>query len=125
VKTPVKLGLFGLALVLIFAAAWGAGSLAGPSRPGAADTDGHGQQHEEAAGAARVPGGLQVAQDGYRLEVTSTQLSTTDRKPFTFKVIGPDGKPVTAYTVRTAQFSAATHGVTAPAPQTTPSGHGH
>lgn len=103
-KTPVKLGLFGLGLVLIFAVAWGAGSLAGPSRPAAADphdqmadSGGHGQTHEETVGAVQVPGGLQVAQDGYRLELTSTQLSTTDSQPFTFKVIGSDGRPVTAY----------------------------
>jgi hypothetical protein len=95
VNTPAKLGLFGLGLVLIFATAWGAGALFGPSRP---EQPAHGSSHEEAAQGVSVPGGLQIAQDGYRLELTSTHLSTTDSQPFTFKVIGPDGKPVTAYT---------------------------
>ncbi|HEX6686856.1 MAG TPA: hypothetical protein VF062_29085 [Candidatus Limnocylindrales bacterium] len=101
-RTPVKLGLFGLALAVTFAAAWGVGSLAGSSTtgtPGEAG-DGHGEQHEEGQVQAqsKTPGGLQVAQDGYRLELTSAGLSTTDSQPFTFKIIGPDGKPVTAYT---------------------------
>lgn len=102
-KTPLKLGLFGLALVVAFAAAWGVGSLAGPAAqtPGQAE-DGHSDSHDEGQGQmqaqTKTPGGLQVAQDGYRLELTSTQLSTTDAWPFTFKVIGPDGKPVTQYT---------------------------
>jgi hypothetical protein len=98
VKTPVRLGLFGLSLVLIFAAAWGAGSLAGPSRA-VPQPEAHGPSHQdETAAQPKVPGGLQVAQDGYRLELTSTHLSTSDSQPFRFKVIGPDGQPVTAYT---------------------------
>ena len=96
-KTPVKLGLFGLGLVLIFAVTWGIGSLAGPLQP-TETAEAHGPSHESPQAKAQVPGGLQIAQDGYRLELTSTRLSTTDSQPFTFKVIGPDSKPVTAYT---------------------------
>jgi hypothetical protein len=99
VRTPLKLGLFGLGLVLTFAMAWGAGSLWGP-RTTQQPTQAHGPAHEapEQERQTEQPGGLQIAQDGYRLEPTSTQLSTTGDRPFTFKVIGPDGRPVTAYT---------------------------
>ncbi|HCT77610.1 MAG TPA: hypothetical protein DGG94_19750 [Micromonosporaceae bacterium] len=101
-KTPVKLSLFTLSLVVVFAVAWGAGSLAGPFNLGSdsVDTAGHSQEHgsPQANAAAKVPGGLQIAQDGYQLALVSTQLSTVDSQPFTFRVIGPDGKPVTAYT---------------------------
>src|SRR5688572_14549008 len=92
---PVKLALFGLGLVLLFAASWGVGKLAGPvSRPAAA---GHGHTDPPAAATA-IPGGLQIAQDGYRLELTSPVLSTQDIQPLTFRVLGPDDKPVTDYT---------------------------
>ncbi|WP_117208126.1 hypothetical protein [Allorhizocola rhizosphaerae] len=98
-KTPAQLGLFGFGLVAVFAVAWGAGTLAGPIAAPSEGDAAHGGGHEEPAGSpVKIPGGLQVAQDGYRLELTTPTLSTVDAQPFTFKVIGPDGKPVTAYT---------------------------
>lgn len=51
-----------------------------------------------AATASAVPGGLQIAQDGYRLDVATATLSTVDAQPFTFRVLGPDGGPLTTYT---------------------------
>lgn len=94
-KTPVKLSLFGLSLVVIFAVAWGAGSLAGPFRTTEEAT------HHSAPDAepAKVPGGLQIAQEGYQLQLLNNQLSTVDSQPFAFKVMGPNGKPVTEYTM--------------------------
>ncbi|MEV0718508.1 hypothetical protein, partial [Asanoa sp. NPDC050611] len=50
------------------------------------------------AAAVEVPGGLQVAQDGYRIEPVSQALSTTGAQPLRFRVVGPDGEPVTDYT---------------------------
>jgi hypothetical protein len=101
VNAPAKLGLFGLTLLVVFAVAWGGGKLAGPIGPSdAAHTEpgGHGDAHPPAGGAPKVPGGLQVAQEGYRLELAGHTVSTVESVPFAFKVIGPDGKPVTAYT---------------------------
>jgi hypothetical protein len=46
---------------------------------------------------AAMPGGLQVAQDGYRLVPATAELSTTDPAEFRFQIVGPDGKPVTAF----------------------------
>lgn len=100
-KTPVKLGVFVLTLLVVFGAAWGVGWLAGPRTTPATAEPEHGQQHDtpaEPATAGKVPGGLQISQDGYRLELAAKQLSTAGEKPLSFRIIGPDGKPVTAYT---------------------------
>lgn len=104
-KAPAKLSLFGLGLLLILVASLGAGRLVGTFGPASAEADmnpgnGHSQGHETSAPAAAPAGagGLQIAQDGYRLDLASTVLSTADTAPFTFKVISPHGNPVTAYT---------------------------
>jgi hypothetical protein len=67
VKVPVKLSLFGLGLVAIFGAALGVGRLVGPTN------------------------------NGYRLVPATNQLSTTDPADFRFQIVGPNGKPVTAF----------------------------
>jgi hypothetical protein len=100
-NTPAKLGAFGLGLAVVFTAALGLGRTVGPS-PAPAATAAHNQHGEptSAAGtaAAAVPAGLQVAQDGYRLQPISTTLAVGDAQPFQFRILGPDGTPVTDYT---------------------------
>lgn len=88
----MKLGAYALGLVVVFGAAAGAGRALGPEieEPPA--------HHAAEPSTAHVPGGLQVAQDGYRLTPITTGLSTGDAEPFRFRVLGPDGMPVTAYT---------------------------
>lgn len=98
---PTKLGLFALVLLAIFAGAWGVGRLVDPGAvapAGAHEEDGGGDGSHEEMAEVKVPGGLQIAQDGYRLEPATTRLSTSDDQVFRFRVIGPDGKPVTSYT---------------------------
>jgi hypothetical protein len=96
VKAPVKLGVFALTLLVVFGAAWGVGRLVGPRTTQAAPAPAHsGQEHVEEV---KVPGGLQISQDGYRLEVLTRELSAKDAETFSFRVTGPDGKPLTAYT---------------------------
>ncbi|MFC7528373.1 hypothetical protein [Actinoplanes sp. GCM10030250] len=110
-RTPVKLTAYALGLVLVFGAAAGAGRVLGPDNEPApppahtdahsdAQSDGHTDGHagETAPAAGHLPGGLQVTQDGYRLTPVTTRLSTGAAQPFQFRVIGPDGKPVIAYT---------------------------
>jgi hypothetical protein len=102
-NAPTKLSLFGLCLVVVFAAALGVGRLVGPEPTASAATEdmaGHGDAETAAPAAAEVevPGGLQVAQDGYRLQPVSTSLSTTTSEPLRFRVVDRDGKPVTDYT---------------------------
>ncbi|MEU4420091.1 hypothetical protein AB0F81_05665 [Actinoplanes sp. NPDC024001] len=104
-RTSVKLTAYALGLVVVFGAAAGAGRALGPEEKPAPAPAAHGDAHAPApdetaatAATAHVPGGLQVAQDGYRLTPVTTALSTGDPQPFRFRVLGPDGKPVTAYT---------------------------
>jgi hypothetical protein len=100
-KAPVKLGIFVLSLLVVFAAFLGVGRLAGPSATGATGTtsgEAHSQGHDSPGTETKMPGGLLISQDGYRLEPLTRELSTVDSSPFTFRVVGPDGKPVTAYT---------------------------
>jgi hypothetical protein len=44
------------------------------------------------------PAGLQVSQDGYRLEPLTSTLTPGARAEFAFRVLGADGAPVTRYT---------------------------
>jgi hypothetical protein len=85
---------FGVGLVLVFAGALGVGRIVGPVK-GGDDPDHH---TVATPGGQSGPGGLQVAQDGYRLVPTSSNLPMAVGAPFTFQILGPAGNPVTAYT---------------------------
>ena len=103
-RTPLKLGSYAAGLAVIFAAAVGLGSVAGPSTPtGATDSTSHTNAGHDSAdvpqpGGPDVPAGLQIAQDGYRLQPISPALAIGTPQPFAFRIIGPDGAPVTGYT---------------------------
>jgi hypothetical protein len=101
-NTPVKLGAFGLGLAVVFTAALGLGHTIGPTPAPATTAAAHNQHGEPAtasgnAAAAVVPAGLQVTQDGYRLQTISTTLAVGAPQPFQFRILGPDGT-VTDYT---------------------------
>jgi hypothetical protein len=108
VRTSIRLGAYVLGLTAVFATSVGLGHLAGPTRAApAVHSDSAGESHAgnrghgndaTAGNAAHLPAGLQVAQDGYRLTPVSATLSTGAPKPFRFRVLGPDGAPVTRYT---------------------------
>jgi len=107
-----KLGAFGIGLVLILGGAAAAGRFVGPVMPaGGSSSAPHGpsahSDHSDQGpatdphaghGAAAVPGGLQVAQDGYRLQPVGTSLPTGTPAGFAFRILGADGSPVTRYT---------------------------
>ena len=44
-----------------------------------------------------VPGGLQVAENGYRLVLDEPRQHPDDRATVTFTILGPDGEPLTDY----------------------------
>ncbi|GAA3392371.1 hypothetical protein GCM10020369_53800 [Cryptosporangium minutisporangium] len=98
------MGGFALGLVAVFAASLGLGQVTGV--PGTAATpvaDAHTEHSLSGAAEPRseadpVPAGLQVTEDGYRLAPVSTALATDAVRPFRFRVLGPDGAPVTRYT---------------------------
>ncbi|HLL68286.1 MAG TPA: hypothetical protein VK453_21605 [Micromonosporaceae bacterium] len=104
---PFRVAAFGLALAAVFAASVGLGTLTGPGRPSIATHsagDNHaGDNHADGpaaadSGGAPVPGGLQVAQDGYRMVPLTSALALGTAQPFRFQILGPDGAPVTRYT---------------------------
>lgn len=54
----------------------------------------HGGHH---AHGADTPGGLQITQDGYTLDLAET-IVRPGEVDFRFRILGPDGRPVTDYT---------------------------
>ena len=104
-NTPTRLGAYTLGLVAVFGAAAGIGSAVGPVGPAATthDTGSHAEspadttaQQTSAGPGTRLPGGLQISQEGYALDV-ARELPAGPATPVTFRVLGPDGRPVTAY----------------------------
>ena len=108
-NTPTKLGTYALGLVAVFSAAAGIGNAVGPVGPAATvhDTAAHDdpdtespmdmtQQQPSAARSAQVPGGLQISENGYTFDLASF-LPAGEATPVSFRILGPDGQPVTAY----------------------------
>ncbi|MEU9604078.1 hypothetical protein [Streptomyces sp. NPDC048057] len=57
----------------------------------------HGAHGGHAGHGGGQPGGLSVSEHGYTLELDST-IRTAGVQPVSFRVIGPDGRPVTEFT---------------------------
>lgn len=83
-RTSVKVGGYVAGLAAIFVAALGVGGALGPAAPTSPAGHGESAGHDEPAGhdgpagsgnsgAEQVPGGLLVAQDGYRLSPIPTR----------------------------------------------------
>ncbi|MFC5748864.1 hypothetical protein [Actinomadura rugatobispora] len=117
-NTATKLGAYALGLAAVFGGALGAGTVVGPvgattetaqhkgggghgTGGGAQAGGGHGGGHGTSGGdtPSPVPGGLQVSQDGYTLRPETTTVEPGEKTDFRFTVDGPDGKPVTRYTL--------------------------
>lgn len=92
-NTVTKLGAFALGLATVFGASYGTGQLIGPVRTITADSS-HRTDHDSAGPGDRqpLPGGLLVSDRGYTLAPVAGAASE-----FAFRVIGPDGRPVTGY----------------------------
>ncbi|MGQ0837807.1 hypothetical protein [Actinokineospora sp.] len=105
-NTAGKLSAYGVALALVAGGAWAVGSAVGPlavraETPGGGDA-GHGDTHSgTVAGAEQIgqPGGLASASGGYTLTPTATTLASGAGRPFSFRITGPDARPVTAFDV--------------------------
>jgi hypothetical protein len=97
-RTPIKMGGFLVGLAAVFTAALGLGRVAGPDAAPPATEPAHGQ-HDSAPGTAAtaLPAGLQVTQDGYRLETLSATLSTGQQAEFRFRIVGPETRSVTRF----------------------------
>ncbi|SNR30461.1 hypothetical protein [Blastococcus mobilis] len=109
-NTPLKLAGFALGLVAVFAAAVGVGTAVGPVGPAAESSAGGHDMGTEAAGghdeaggheatAPALPAGLTVSESGYTLDLGERSLPAGAATPVSFRVLGPDGDPVTQYDV--------------------------
>jgi hypothetical protein len=101
--TTTRLGAYGLGLLVAFAGAFGLGKVAGPvadnkrHQPAQVTPhDGHRPLADPPLGEA--PGGLLTSQDGYRLAPVTTALASGAATDFAFRIVAPDGAPVTRYT---------------------------
>jgi hypothetical protein len=89
--TITKLGGFALATVVVFAGAYGAGQLVGPVGTAPAAARGMGEMPAEPMD--HLPAGLQVSAEGYTFDLVNGP-------EFGFRILGPDGKPGTAFRER-------------------------
>jgi hypothetical protein len=117
VNAATRIAGFGAGVALAFGAAFGAGRAADLGMPGGdraahgttsgeSSGDGHGHDGsapaptDRAAGsgpADTIPGGLQVAQDGYRLVLDHPVQQAADDR-LSFRILGPDNQPLRSYT---------------------------
>ncbi len=108
-NTAAKLSAYGVVLALVAGGGWAAGTAVGPfaggaGMPGGEDA-GHSDTHSgTVAEAAQVkqdhePAGLASSRGGYTLTPTTTTLLPGTTRPFTFRILGAGGAPVTAYDV--------------------------
>lgn len=100
-NTPSKFAAFAAALSVAFGAALGVGNAVGPvgtaaAEPAHGDDGGH-SSADEAPAVVEQPGGLQVSEDGYTLALSRDTAAAGPAVPVSFRVLGPDGKPVTSY----------------------------
>ncbi|MCK9903250.1 hypothetical protein CC117_13305 [Parafrankia colletiae] len=104
-----RIGGFGLALAVLFGVSYVVGTTIGPSQDGdrSGGTDGH--EISAAAGGAAGggaddmldalrPGGLAISEGGYTFDPDELTWPAGRSRAYTFRIIGPDGRPLTAYT---------------------------
>lgn len=96
-----RLAAYGAALGVSFGAAWAAGHAVGPvsASPPAEHADtaaGHGGT---AAQASTQPGGLASSANGYTFAPVRATLTPGVSDEYAFRILGPDGSPVTTYDV--------------------------
>ena len=98
-NAAAKVAGFAAGLAVVLGVAWAAGAAVGPVVD---EPEPMGHDMTEAAGHAEtgehLPGGLAVAEDGYRLTLADDVLSPGARR-LAFTITGPDGHPVTAYDI--------------------------
>jgi hypothetical protein len=108
-NTATRVTAYAASLAAAFALALGAGTLVGPvggtATPSTAEPAAHDDDHAsggagttDPAATSALPGGLMVSQDGYTLDLAERQLRAGASVPLAFRILGPDGRPVTRYT---------------------------
>ncbi|ATL68020.1 hypothetical protein [Nocardia terpenica] len=101
-NTAAKLSAYGVALVLVAGGAWTVGTAVGPVGGVSAADAGHGHMTMGAGRPDRTEG-LASSSDGYTFVPTTTTLIPGVPQPFSFRITGPDGRPVTGFDVEHEQ----------------------
>lgn len=103
-RTALKVGGFALGLAAVFGVAVGVGSVVAPASAGASTStptpDGHaamGGTEAAPGGAPSLLGGLLVSEDDYTLTLAEPAVAPGAQVPLRFRILGPDGDPVTGY----------------------------
>ncbi len=103
-RTPARLAATALGLAAVLGGGWGVGALVGPvgtapaaaAHAGGEDHAGDGG-HEAATAEHDLPAGLAVSAEGHTLDLAGDVLPAGDAVPLSFRLLGPDGAPVTAF----------------------------
>ncbi|NMH97150.1 hypothetical protein [Pseudonocardia acidicola] len=103
-NTAARLTGYAATLVLVFAAAWGAGTTVGreiapTALTGGDATAGHGAPHDHGGAPSPTSLGLASTQAGYTLVPENTTFEIGTTAEFAFRITGSDGRPVTAFDV--------------------------
>jgi len=102
-STAARVTAYVVALAVVLVAALAVGRAVGPvdAEPVAHEGDGHtGSAGSRAATpAVELPGGLQVSQDGYTLQLLDQRVPPGADRVVRFRILGPDGDPLTSYDV--------------------------
>jgi hypothetical protein len=105
---PLRIAGFLVVLGAVFAAALGVGYAVGPvAEPAPDDMAGHAAAGDDAHAAAghapamdeEIPGGLMVAQGGYRFHLLTPEAEPGRDVPILFRIDGSDGEPIRDYDV--------------------------
>lgn len=94
-SVALKLGLFVAALVAVFGAATALGNGVDQvvtDKPASME---HDEEKEEPMD--HTPGGLQVAENGYRFVLDAADRKADPEAKVSFTILGPEGKPLTEY----------------------------
>lgn len=94
-SVALKLGLFVAALVAVFGAATALGNGVDQvvtDKPASME---HEEEKEEPM--EHTPGGLQVAENGYRFVLDAADRKADPEAKVSFTILGPEGKPLTEY----------------------------
>lgn len=110
-RVPGKLAIYAAVLAIVTGGGAAVGAAAGPIDVGADDHDVHSgtEAVAEPAGVAAsaetpdLPGGLSVAQAGYRLDLATPTVSGGAPDQIRFRVLDDDGRPVTRFEVEHEQ----------------------
>ncbi|NBE54469.1 DUF748 domain-containing protein [Streptomyces boluensis] len=106
-NTATKITAFAAAIGATFGTAYAVGGAVGPEEGARAaaesgeESAGHGGHEsgapEEKESAAEPPGGLQISQDGYTLDLERSRLKAGEKTELSFTVEDGSGRKVTAY----------------------------